>query len=109
MPNSGCDTHSAAHRPFASEVNATENPRPYRHHASSGSPLSVMRMISLVGFGRVVTYPNSGAAFSMFKSDSTADDRRIVGVNGTSLIADLLAVTVSFAKICGMLAGSSEW
>ena len=47
--------HSAAHRLLASDVKATDMPRPYRHHDNNGSPFSVIRITSLVGFGRVVT------------------------------------------------------
>jgi hypothetical protein len=39
---------------LVSEVNATLIPSPYRHQTKSGSPASLARMNSLVGFGRVI-------------------------------------------------------
>src|SRR5262249_60969559 len=46
-------SHSAAQRLFASEVKATDIPKPYRHQANSGSPFSVDSTTSHVGLGRV--------------------------------------------------------
>ncbi len=66
----GHASHSAAQRLLASDVNATVIPRPYRHHASSGSPDSVARMNSLVGFGLVTTYPSKNGALDQSISAS---------------------------------------
>src|SRR5690606_32700672 len=101
-------SHSAAHWLLASEVKATVIPSPYRHQTSTGSPASLARMNSLVGLGRVMTYPNRNGAASRSMPERTWVGRARRGTKGSSLMADLEASTVSLAKIWGTLLGSSH-
>src|SRR5690554_2193938 len=93
--------HWTAQRFFKSEVKTADFPRPWRHLARMGSPLSAVRRTLACGLALVETYPSKYGACPQAIPSRIWARPVTVGRKGSSFMEDLEAVLVSCTKIWG--------